>query len=550
MLGPDLILTNGRIFTADSQHPWATALAVMDGKIAAVGEDGPVAAMAAPHTKRINLNGRLVLPGLCDAHIHLYHWLLLQTQLNLAQTKSRQEMLARLAAYCTTQPDGWIVGQGWNESRWGEQDFPTAAEIDAATGARPALLYRSDMHVAIANQAALDQAGITAETPDPPDGVIDRDVSGRPTGILHELAIQQVAKHIPLPTAAAMAQALRDQAHQLHALGITAVHDQRMMDGPDGPIMLAAYQLLREEQALKLRVNCNVAAQQLPALAALGLRSGFGDDWLRLGHVKVFADGSLGSRTAWMLEPFAPQTPDEAANFGVNVTPPDQMAAIFQQATRLGFPISVHAIGDRAIHTVLDIFEEVAANGPAPAIPHRIEHVQTIAPADIPRLARLGLTASVQPLHLVDDHDLADRYLGDRARTTYAFRSLLDAGTRLVFGSDAPVVDCNPFVGIHAACYRRPLGTIDPWHPDQSVSLCEAIRAYTVDAASAAGWHATIGSLTRGKQADLIVLDQNLFELDKQPDQGDAIAETRVLLTLIGGQIVHTCGNLASIEPT
>lgn len=549
MLGPDLILTNGRIFTADSRQPWASALALANGKIVAVGDDS-IAALAAHHTQRVDLRGRLVLPGLCDAHIHLYDWLLLQTRLDLATTRSRADMLARLATFCAERADEWVIGQGWNESRWGEQTFPTAADLDAVTGTRPALLYRSDMHVAVANQAALDRAGISAHTPNPPDGVIDRDASGRPTGILREMAIHQVLRHVPQPSPAEMAQALREHIHRLHALGITAVHDQRMKDGPEGPIMLAAYQLLSAQDALDLRVNCNIAAHQLPDLAALGLRSGFGNDRLRLGHVKVFADGSLGSRTAWMLAPFEPQDADEAANTGVNVTPPDQMAQEFRRATRLGFPISVHAIGDRAIRTVLDIFEELAHHGPAPTVPHRIEHVQTIASDDMARLAQLNLTASVQPIHLIDDRRLADRYLGARARTTYAFRSLHDQGARLAFGSDAPVADCNPFVGIHAALCRRLPGAPDAWYGEESISLHEAIHAYTINAAHAAGWQSTIGSLTAGKAADLIVLAHNLFDLSRSIHTVDGIADTQVLLTMVAGRVVHATGGFSSIQTT
>lgn len=547
MLMPDLILTNGRIFTANPQQPWATSLAIADGKIVAL-DDSAVVYQAESDTGHIDLGGRLVLPGLCDAHIHLYDWLLMQTRLNLATTRSRTDMLAQLDHFCADRPDEWIIGQGWNESRWGEQDFPTAAELDPMTGARPTLLFRSDMHVAVANHAALVRAGIDANTPDPSNGVIDRDGAGHPTGILRELAIHKVLQHVPQPTAAEMAQSLRNHVNRLHQLGITAVHDQRMKDGTEGPVMLAAYQLLCEQHALKLRINCNIAAHQLPELAALGLRGGFGNDWLRLGHVKVFADGSLGSRTAWMLSPFEAQSGDAAANIGVNVTPPTQMAQEFRRATQLGFPISVHAIGDRAIRTVLDIFDELDGQEPPPTIPHRIEHVQTIARDDIPRLGRLDLTASVQPIHLIDDRDLADRYLGDRAALTYAFRSLQDQGARLAFGSDAPVADCNPFVGIHAALCRRPPAAPQAWFAEESISLHEAICAYTSNTAHASGWQSTIGSLSLGNSADLIVLDRDLFELSGSPHQVDSIVDTQVLLTLIGGEIVHASDDFSALE--
>jgi predicted amidohydrolase YtcJ len=304
--------------------------------------------------------------------------------------------------------------------------------------------------------------------------------------------------------------------------------------------MLGAYQRLRRRGRLDLRVHCNVAAHQLSDLAALGLQAGFGDDRLRLGHVKVFADGSLGSRTAWMLAPFAKQ-PGEPDNLGVCVTPPDQMAAEFRRAAEIGFPISVHAIGDRANRVVLEIFEEMATSAPPPPMPHRIEHVQTIAPEDLPRLAALGLTASVQPLHAPDDRAIADRLLGPRGRTTYGFRSLLASGARLAFGSDAPVADPNPFLGIHAALYRRHVGEADPWYPEEIVTLEQALHAYTLAAAEAGGWARTIGSISPGKRGDLIVLDRDLFAL-ATAGEADALASAQIVMTLFDGRIVYEAG--------
>jgi predicted amidohydrolase YtcJ len=241
-----------------------------------------------------------------------------------------------------------------------------------------------------------------------------------------------------------------------------------------------------------------------------------------------------------MLAPFAKQ-PGEPDNLGISVTPPDQMAAEFRRAAELGFAVSVHAIGDRANRVVLDIFEEMATSAPPPPIPHRIEHVQTLAPEDLPRLAALGLTASVQPLHAPDDRAVADRLLGARGRTTYAFRSLLAAGTRLAFGSDAPVADANPFLGIHAALYRRHVGETEPWYPEQAVSLEQALHAYTLAAAEAGGWAATLGSITPGKRGDLVVLDRDLFALAAAGD-GHALAATQVAMTIFDGRIVYEAG--------
>jgi hypothetical protein len=326
---------------------------------------------------------------------------------------------------------------------------------------------------------------------------------------------------------------------RLHTLGITAIHDQRVKDADEGRQMWAALTALRAAGTLDLRVNSNIAAHQLPHLAALGLRSGFGDSFLRLGHVKIFADGSLGSRTAWMLEPFTPQTPAEQPNYGVVVTPPEEMAAEFRQAHELGFPISVHAIGDRANRVVLDLFEELATLPPLP-IPHRIEHVQTIHPHDLLRLARLNITASVQPIHATDDRDLVNLYWADRGPNTYAFRSLHATGARLVFGSDAPVANPNPFLGIHAALIRRrPHDPRPSWQAQERLQLAPILQAYTLRAAHATGWHDAIGSLTPGKYADLIVLDRDIFALAQEESRVDEIADTQILYTLFNGALVY-----------
>ncbi|MFO7632387.1 MAG: amidohydrolase, partial [Caldilinea sp.] len=419
---------------------------------------------------------------------------------------------------------------------------PTAAEIDAATGPDcPAIFHRSDMHSAVVNSAALHMAGITAQTPNPPGGVIDRDASGQPTGFLRELAIDLVSQHVPPPSTAEHDAALLEGIAALHRLGITAVHAQRVKDGDDGPREWESLLRLRETRQLRLRVACNVAAHELPHLAGLGLRTGFGDDYLRLGHVKVFTDGSLGSRTAWLLAPFVKLSPEEADNTGVSVTPPEQMAAEFRRAVELGFPISVHAIGDRANRVVLDIFEEMANSAPAPSIPHRVEHVQVIDPADLPRLAQLGVTASVQPIHATDDMDTADRFLGKRGAHMYNFRSLFESGALVAFGSDAPVADPNPFVGLHAALVRQRIERLPapPWYGAERITLEQAIDAYTLGAARAAGWEQTIGNITAGKRADLIVVDRDLFAMPAEEIATGAVAATSAVMTLFDGRVVY-----------
>ncbi len=539
---PDLILFNARIYTVSAALPWAQAIAVRRHRILALGDDAAVLALAGPQTRRIDLRGKLVLPGLCDAHIHLLAWATGLQAPPLAAAQSKAEMLRMVAGGAAAlAPGAWLTGWGWNESRWGETAFPCAADLDPVTGDHPALLLRSDGHGAVANSLALAAAGITADTPNPPGGVIDRAPDGQPTGVLRELAIDLVERHISPPAPAQVDAALAAGAAALHKLGVTAVHTQRMKDNPDGRLEWPGLLRLRENGALKLRVNCNIAAHDLPHVQALGLRSGFGDGFLRVGHIKVFADGSLGSRTAWLLAPFVKLQPEDAPNTGVSVTPPQQMAAEFRQAVELGFPISVHAIGDRANRVVLDILEELATSAPQPRTPHRIEHVQIINPADLPRLAQLGVTASVQPLHATDDMDTADLFLRERGEHMYNFRSLFASGALVAFGSDAPVADPNPFLGFHAALTRQRPERMDrpAWYPAERVTLAQTIYAYTLNAARAGGWERMIGSLTPGKLADLVVLDRDLFALAAGDITGREIADTQVVMTLFGGEIVY-----------
>jgi predicted amidohydrolase YtcJ len=291
---PSLILYNARIYTMDPTLPWAEAIAIQGPSICAIGSNDAVRALATAQTRQVDVQGRLVLPGLCDAHIHLHEWALNLARPHLAAARSRAEMLAMIQEYAARRAAGeWVLCQGWNESWWGDYEFFTAQELDAVTRpGQPAIAFRSDMHIAVANSAALAQVGITGDTANPPGGLIDRDPSGHPTGVLRELATNLVTAHIPAPTQNELKEAVQNATRHLHSLGITAIHDQRIKDGSEGAPMLAIYTLLAQAHELKLRVNCNIAAHQLPALNALGLRSGFGNDYLRLGHVKLFSDGS------------------------------------------------------------------------------------------------------------------------------------------------------------------------------------------------------------------------------------------------------------------
>lgn len=537
---PDLILYNARVLTQNDAQPRAQAVAIRDGRILAVGDNLSILELRGASTHAVNCDGKTLLPGLHDSHIHFGSYSLYLSSLPLAKARSRAEMYAMVAERAAqTKPGAWITGQGWNESWWGESVFPSAAELDIAAPNNPVLLYRADMHSAVANSAALAIGGITRDTQDPPMGVIDRDELGNPTGMLKEHAANLVDVHVPASTVAQRLAASHAGMKALHSLGITAIHDNRIGSAhgtteDEGQMMWQVYQMLRDEGALKLRVNSNIAAHNLDHAIALGLRSGFGDDNLRIGHIKLFSDGSLGSRTAWMIDPFARQPGESADNYGVIVTETAEVAEITRKALAAGFSMSIHAIGDRANREVLDVYEEATATWGAPRIPHRIEHVQTLHPDDWGRLAAMNVSASVQPIHALDDMDTADLLLGARASECYVFKSLLDAGTRLAFGSDAPVADPNPWIGIHAAVVRqRPERASQPaWHGEQRISLEAALRAYTLSAAESAGWQDAIGSIAPGKRADLVLASDNLESLT-------AFHDVHAAMTVFNGQIVY-----------
>jgi predicted amidohydrolase YtcJ len=531
---PDIILYNGKLTTQDPNFPNATALALRDGRILAVGSDDEVQALARAHIQQINLGGRRVLPGLTDSHFHFHGWALDRRGLSLADTTSLSEVREQVRR--TVQratPGQWILGQGWNQNNWLQPRLPDRTDLDDLAPENPVILWRTDLHLAWVNSRALQAAGITADTPDPDMGVIDRDESGQPTGVLRELAINLVRQVLPTPTPDETDQAMRQAMADLHQLGLTGVHDMRIMGGGDGPPAFRAWQRLRSERALKLRTWMMLPSEQLREIITLGLRTGFGDDYLRVGGIKLFADGATGPRTAWMLQPFAD------GGSGMPLTPMKEIAGIVTHAHQAGISTTIHAIGDRAIRELLDVFAEVLPRQSPetpPLAPHRIEHVQHSQPADLKRLAPLGLVASVQPIHATDDMAMIDQACGERARWAYAFRDLLNAGTMLALGSDCPVASPNPFWGIHAAVTRQRRDGTPPggWYPAQRLTVTEAVWGYTLGPAHASGQVSRQGSLTPGKLADVIVLDRDVLTIP--PEE---ISSTQVLLTIFDGRIVY-----------
>jgi hypothetical protein len=538
----ELIIHNGRIYTVDPANPWAEAVACAGGRIIAVGGQADILALATPQTEQIDAQGRLVLPGLTDAHVHFLQYAVRRQQVNLFRVRDFAEVRQRIAqAVAKAEPGQWVQGWGWDENMWAVA--PTAALLDEIAPHTPLALARMDMHTWWVNSAAMKLAGISRETPDPPESLIDRDATGQPIGLLREWnAIKMIEDLLPRPDAATLQTWLKEAVAEANQLGLTAIHDQRVQR--EGRQNFRLFQALRRAGELTLRVHMNIAAEFLSEAATLGLQPGFGDDYLWIGHLKSFADGTLGSRTAWMLEPFA----GEPDNYGLVVTPNTILGEIAAQAQRAGFPLSVHAIGDRAVREVLDILSEFPVQqtsnpSPAPslprsfaALPHRIEHVQLVHPADLLRLGQLGIVASVQPVHVLTDWPTADKNWGQRSRYAYAFRSLLDHGALLAMGSDAPVAPLNPLWGVQTAVTRQdewqePAGG---WYPQEKLSVAEAIYGYTMGPARLAGRQQQQGSITPGKWADLIVLSRNLFEIPAHE-----IAATPVDLTIFDGRVVY-----------
>ena len=538
MTVPELILTNGDVRTQDVRQPAARAVAIGAGRVLAVGADETVRPLAGDGTRTIDLGGRLVLPGMTDAHFHYYEWALNRRNLALAGAATIDDLLDRVATRAGQTAIGdWIVGQGWNEAEWPEPRMPLRGDLDAAAPDHPVVLWRCDMHLAVANSRALAAAGIHAGTPDPPEGVIERDATGRLTGVLRELAINRVREAMPRPSDTDIMAALKEGMPALHRLGLTGIHDVRLMNDADGATALRALQRLDEAGVLDLRCWVTLPGERLDEAAALGLRTGFGNDRLRIGHVKYFADGGMGARTAWLIAPYLD------AGCGMPLTPIPELASAIATAEAAGLAVMVHAIGDRANRELIGLFEDMAGKRPVPgseaarpAVAHRIEHVQMIRPEDISRLAGLHVTACVQPHNMILDINMIDASVGERGRWTYAFRRLLDAGVPVMFSSDSPVCDPSPLVGIHAAVTRqRTDGTpAGGWYPDARVSVADAVRAYTLTPAEAHGVDDQQGSITAGKRADMIVLDQNIFTIDPMD-----IARVNVDMTFFDGRMVY-----------
>ncbi len=524
----DLILYNGIIYTLDPAQPRTEAVAIADDKIVAVGDE-KLRDTLAPGGEALDLQGRTALPGFTDCHTHFASYALRMGQINLAGLTSKGAALHRVAQRaCETTPGRWLEGGGWDRNLWVDSTFPTKQELDRVAPRHPVALSSKCGHALWANSQALGLAGITGDTPDPTGGEIERcPTTGEPTGILKEQAVQLVRQVIPKPESEEIREAIAQAIPHLHRMGLTGIHDC------EGAEAFRAFQQLATHGDLDLRVLMHIPLANLDSAIRLGLRTQLGDETLRVGAVKVFADGSLGARTAAMLEPYE----GEADNEGIMVLPEGELMVVVERACQAGIAPTVHAIGDRATHAVLDAYEAYHPLWLAQHLHPRIEHAQLLTSKDIQRLGRLGVIASMQPIHCTADMDMVDRHWGPRGVGAYAFRSLLDAGAPLAFGSDCPVEDPNPLAGIHAAVTRRCAdGSPGPqgWRPSERITVNEAVGAYTQGAAYASGEGRLKGSITPGKLADLVVLSQDIFTIDPTD-----ILQTEVMVTILGGRVVY-----------
>ncbi|MGC1906593.1 MAG: amidohydrolase [Candidatus Acidiferrum sp.] len=534
-----LILVHGKVWTENPKQPEVEAVAVRGNRIVALGDCATILKFAGPNTKVIELRGRRVVPGFNDAHVHFYMGGDGLTSVQLHDASSPQELRKIMADFARTAPKGeWILNGNWDHERWTPAALPDHELIDDVTPDNPVFVNRSDGHMCLANALAMKLAGVGKNTPDVPGGVIVRDRDGNPTGVFKDAAKGLIEKTQPKLSMNHILGAVRAAQKYANENGVTSVQDMGVFtaQGVDTMVdVIRAYQILEGQNDLTVRVSTHIPLPDWKRFAAVGVRADFGTEKVQIGALKAFADGSLGSTTAWFFEAYT-DAPNTSGIPSPELLHPDEMYERMQGADKAGLQLAVHAIGDRANGTILDMFERLEKeDGPADRR-LRIEHAQHVSPVDIPRFASLKVIASVQPYHAIDDGRWADKRIGpDRVKTTYAFRSLLDAGVTLAFGSDWFVAPMVPLAGIYAATTRRTLDGKNPngWVPDQKITVSEAVHAYTVGSAYASKEERNVGSLEPGKLADLAVLSDDIFHVDPV-----AIEKAKVDLTIFDGKVV------------
>jgi predicted amidohydrolase YtcJ len=529
-VSPDLIIINASVHTMDEAQSRAEAVAVLGNRIVAVGSTAEIRALAGPKTRLVDAGGKNVFPGFNDAHVHFLSGGYSLSSVDLRDARSPEEMARRLSEYAKTLPKGrWILGGDWDHEKWPGAPLPTKEMIDAATPDNPVFVNRLDGHMALANTLALKLAGVTKETKEPAGGVIVRDKNGEPTGVLKDAAEGLVERAVPAKSFEENHAAAVAATEHAAKMGVTSLTD--MSAGED----VGVYQYLLEHGELKTRIYAIRSIVSWETLAKTGVRAAFGSDMLRIGGLKGFADGSLGSTTAFFFEPYN-DSPNTRGLLFDQMLPEGIMLKRVEGANEAGLQVMIHAIGDEANFRILEIYRQVAEANASRDHRFRIEHAQHLRASEIPRFGSQKVIASMQPYHEADDGRWCDKRIGPaRSKGTYAFRSLLDTGAVLAFGSDWTVAPLNPLEGIKAAVTRQTLDGKHPdgWNPEQKINIDEAVRAYTVGSAYAEFAEKVKGSITVGKLADLVMLDRDIYA--GEPAEID---KARAVLTVMDGRVV------------
>ena len=527
----DLIITNARIWTVDRAQPRAEAVAIFRDRIFAVGGNSAIEAWRGPETRVVDAGGHLLLPGFNDAHVHFVSAGIELDSVQLNNATSKEEFARRIAERARmTRKGEWILGGDWDETKWDPPVLPTKELIDSLTPDTPVFLSRYDGHMVLANSLALRLAGITAKTADPPGGVIVRDAQGNPTGALKDAAMDLASKAVPPLSHEQRSQAVRRALAHAASLGVTSVQHMN----PDYAD-IAVYNEMLERGELTTRIYAAPLITGVDDQVKIGIRHAFGGPYLRIGAVKAYADGSLGSRTAYFYEPYLDQ-PGTRGLLADGMHPISLMRDRMLKADAAGLQLCTHAIGDEAISTILDLYSEVVKSGGERDRRMRIEHAQHMADKDFNRFRELQVIASVQPYQAIDDGRFAEPRIGhDRASRTYAFRTFLEHGVRLAFGTDWDVAPLNPMLTLYAAVTRATLDGKNPngWFPEQKLTITEAIEAYTMGSAFAEFQENEKGSITPGKLADMVLLSQDILSIDPEK-----IRDIIVLKTFVGGKLV------------
>ncbi|MBN2092804.1 amidohydrolase [candidate division KSB1 bacterium] len=525
----DLLLINGKIWTVSPSMPWAEAVAIHGNQIVLVGKTAELKKYTGSSTQIIDLQGKFVIPGFNDAHVHFRNGGASLLGIKLREAKNENEFTERIREKAQTlSPGAWITGGEWDHEAWPSQKLPTKELIDAVTPETPVLVDRLDGHVALANNLALRMAGVNKNTRDPQGGKIDRNpLTGEPTGILWDEAIGLVGRIIPATRKTEIQQQLGAALQHAMELGVTSIQDNSFATD------LTIYQELMAAGKLTVRVNAWRAWELAKNYENIGIQAMFGNSMIQLGTMKVFSDGSMGAGSALFFAPYA----DEPSTSGIPIYPEAELYQLIEKVDEMGLQVATHAIGDKANHWVLNAYEKAMLKSGRKNARHRIEHAQVVTDSDLPRFAQQGVIASIQPSHCIDDMRWAEKRIGkERCTDAYRFKSLVDAGAKLAFGTDWPVEPLNPMLGLYAAVTREypEGGPTGGWQPSEKLSMEQAIEFYTLGSAYAEFSENKKGTIEPGKLADITVLSNNLFEIPPQK-----ILETQVLMTIFDGKVVY-----------